>query len=135
MRYTHVYTRHMVTLMSNSASNYILYRALVGRVIATHRARLGLQQPEMATRLGIVQASLSRIETGHATASIEQLALAADVFGTSPASLLAEADRAAVLMEAQGWKVVRSAAQAPADWTPLGAVVLAGLLLALALSS
>ncbi len=38
------------------------------------------------------------------------------------------------MVEAQGWKVVRSQAQAPTDWQPLGAVVLAGLLLTLALS-
>src|SRR5258706_2979049 len=102
MRITHVYTRHMNTLMSNSTSNYILYRALVGRVIATHQARLGLQQPEMATRLGIVQASLSRIETGHATASIGQLDIAAHDFRHSPAALLAQAQHAAALMQAHG---------------------------------
>jgi transcriptional regulator with XRE-family HTH domain len=122
--------------MSTNApqQQYVLYRALVGRVIASHRTRLGLQQPALAAKLGIVQASLSRIETGLATASIEQLAMAADVFRTTPAALIAEADRAAAIIEAQGWKVVRSSGQAPTDWKPLGAVVLAGLLLALALS-
>jgi len=117
----------------NSSKNYVLYRAIVGRVIATHRARLGLQQPALAAQLGIAQASLSRIETGHATPSIEQLAIAADAFGTTPAAIVAEADRAAAMVEAQGWKVVRSEAEAPTDWKPLGAVVLAGLLLFLAL--
>jgi transcriptional regulator with XRE-family HTH domain len=121
--------------VSTGPTNYVLYRALVGRVIASHRTRLGLQQPALAARLGITQASLSRIETGHATPSIEQLAIAADAFRTTPAALLAEADRAAVMIEAKGLKVVRSAVQAPTDWQPLGAVVLAGLLLALALGS
>jgi transcriptional regulator with XRE-family HTH domain len=121
--------------VSTGPTNYVLYRALVGRVIASHRTRLGLQQPALATRLGITQASLSRIETGHATPSIEQLAIAADAFRTTPAALLAEADRAAAMIEAKGLKVVRSAVQAPTDWQPLGAVVLAGLLLALALGS
>lgn len=119
--------------MSTPATGYVLYRALVGRLIATHRARLGLQQPALAARLGITQASLSRIETGHATPSIEQLAIAADVFGSTPADLLAEADRAAALVTAQGWQVVRSEGQVSTDWKPLGAVVLAGLLLTLAL--
>jgi transcriptional regulator with XRE-family HTH domain len=120
--------------MSTPATGYVLYRALVGRLIATHRARLGLQQPALAARLGIAQASLSRIETGHATPNIEQLAIAADEFGTTPAALLAEADRAAALVAARGWKVVRSEGQVSTDWKPLGAVVLAGLLLTLALS-
>jgi transcriptional regulator with XRE-family HTH domain len=121
--------------MSTAApQQYVLYRALVGRVIATHRTRLGLQQPALAAQLGIAQASLSRIETGLSTASIEQLAMAADAFRTTPAMLIAEADRAAAIIEARGWKVVRSSGQAPTDWQPLGAVVLAGLLLALALS-
>jgi transcriptional regulator with XRE-family HTH domain len=121
--------------MSTSPTNYVLYRALVGRVIASHRARLGMQQPALAARLGITQASLSRIETGHATPSVEQLALAADVFRIRPAALLAEADRAAAMIETKGLKVIRSNGQAPTDWQPLGAVVLAGLLLALALGS
>jgi transcriptional regulator with XRE-family HTH domain len=121
--------------MSTNPTNYVLYRALVGRVIASHRARFGLQQPALAARLGITQASLSRIETGHAAASIEQLAIAADAFRTTPAALLAEADRAAAMIEAKGLKVARSAGQVPTDWQPLGAVVLAGLLLALALGS
>lgn len=120
--------------MSTPATGYVLYRALVGRVIATHRARLGLQQPALASRLGIAQASLSRIETGQAVPSIEQLAMAADAFGITPAELLAEADRAAALVQARGWQVVRSENHAPKEWQPLGAVVLAGLLLALALS-
>jgi transcriptional regulator with XRE-family HTH domain len=119
--------------VSTVEPGYVLYRALVGRLIATHRARIGLQQPALAAKLGITQASLSRIETGHATPSIEQLAVAADAFGTKPAVLLAEADRAAALIEAQGWKVIRTEAQAPTDWQPIAAVALAGLLLALAL--
>jgi DNA-binding XRE family transcriptional regulator len=130
-----VYTKFVAIPLSNPAQNYVLYRALVGRVIATHRAKSNMQQPDLAACLGIAQASLSRIETGHATASIEQLAMAADVFRTTPAALLAEADRAARIMGAQGWKVVRNSGEAPPDWKPLGAVVLAGLLLALALSS
>lgn len=120
--------------MSTPETGYVLYRALVGRVIATHRARLGLQQPALASRLGMAQASLSRIETGQTTPSIEHLAMAADAFGVAPADLLAEADRAAALIQTQGWQVVRSESRVPKEWQPLGAVVLAGLLLALALS-
>ncbi len=51
--------------------------------------RLGLQQPALAARLGIAQANQSRIETGHATAIIKQLPIAADAFRKSPADLLA----------------------------------------------
>jgi transcriptional regulator with XRE-family HTH domain len=120
-------------MSTDSGKNYVLYRALVGRIIATHRARLGLQQPALATQLGITQASLSRIETGNATPSIEQLALAADVFQTTPSALLEDADRAAAIISSQGWTVVRNEGQVPTDWKPLGAIVLAGLLLALAL--
>lgn len=121
--------------MSTTAQQFVLYRAVVGRVIASHRARLGMQQPKLAESLGINQASLSRIETGQSTASVEQLAVLAHALGTTPGSLLAEADKAERMLEAQGYKVVRTKEDALVDWKPIGAVVLAGLLIALAFGS
>ena len=121
--------------MSTAQGQFVLYRALVGRVIASHRARLNWQQPQLAAHLGINQASLSRIETGQSTPTVEQLAVIAAALGTSPGALLAEADQAGRLLESQGYKVIRTEAEAPTDWTPVGAVVLAGLILALALAA
>lgn len=121
--------------MSTAPQQFVLYRAVVGRVIASHRARLGMQQPQLAAHLGINQTSLSRIETGQSTASVEQLAVLAHALRTTPGALLAEADHAERMLEAQGYKVVRTKEDAPVDWTPIGAVVLAGLLIALALGA
>jgi len=78
---------------------------------------------------------LSRIETGQSAATVEQLAVIAAALGTTPGALLAEADQAGGMLKSRGYKVIRTAAEAPEDWKPLGAVVLAGLLIALALSS
>jgi len=121
--------------MSTVQGQFVLYRALVGRVIGAHRGRLGWQQPQLAAHLGINQASLSRIETGQSAATVEQLAVIAAALGTTPGALLAEADQAGGMLKSRGYKVIRTAAEAPEDWKPLGAVVLAGLLIALALSS
>src|ERR1700741_3442882 len=105
---------------------------LVGKAVAARRMTLGLQQQVVARALGITQASLSRLETGQSSFTAEQLSVVANVLKTSAGDLYADADRAATQLRAQGHKIARVDKEIEPDWKPIGAVVLAGLLLALA---
>lgn len=65
------------------------------RVAATVRAELArrrIQQTEVAARLGIVQASVSRRLTGDTPWDINELAEVADLIGVRVADLVADAD-------------------------------------------
>ncbi|WP_258002309.1 helix-turn-helix domain-containing protein [Burkholderia sp. WAC0059] len=72
----------------------------VGRAIARHRRAAGLTQEQLSEAVGIAQSSLSHIERGLVTPSLERLAGIAEQLGCRLVDLLAEsgngaADRAA----------------------------------------
>lgn len=59
------------------------------------RTSADLSQREAALRLGIARPNYARLERGDHTPSLESLLRVAEVFGTSPESLLAEVLRTA----------------------------------------
>ena len=133
IRYAYLHTEStLAQARASTSTEYVLYRALVGQAVAGRRARLKLQQKDLADALGITQASWSRLETGQSAFSVEQLSQASAALGTSAGEILAEADRVATQLAHQGYKVLRNPKEVEDDWRPVGAVVLVGLLLALA---
>jgi transcriptional regulator with XRE-family HTH domain len=65
----------------------------VGVLIAARRKSLGLTQGELAERVGIEQESMSRIETGSITPSLNRLFSLADALDCTVESLLSPASR------------------------------------------
>jgi transcriptional regulator with XRE-family HTH domain len=120
--------------MSNSL-NYVPFRAIVGKIIAGYRSRLGLHQIALAGNLGMTQANFSRLETGEAIINVEQLAAIAQALGTTSAAILTEAEQVAASIEAEGYKVVRVRSEAKDNWHPLATAVLAGLILTALINS
>jgi transcriptional regulator with XRE-family HTH domain len=78
------------------------YPAIVGGVLAQIRNQQGLHQDELAQALGITQSTLSRIEKGQSSMSVEHLRLAAQRLGTTPSAILDHADQAERRMHNQG---------------------------------
>lgn len=78
------------------------YPAIVGGVLAQIRNKNGLRQEELAQALRITQATLSRIEKGQSSVTVEHLRLAAERLGITPALILNYADQTEINMQAQG---------------------------------
>lgn len=68
------------------------YPAVLGVFLVKKRKELGLTQGELAEKVGLTVSSWSRIESGEAALTIEQLALAANAFSMSPGQLLMAID-------------------------------------------
>lgn len=120
--------------MSRAAAQFVSYRALVGQIVVRHRTIQNISQKQLADRLGIAPASLSRLETGQSAFSIDQLAVVAHVLKTTPHQLTAEADDFAHQLARAGYNVVRSLQEAKEDWSPLVGAALLGILVGLAIS-
>jgi transcriptional regulator with XRE-family HTH domain len=81
------------------------YSAVVGAILQHRRERKGLQQAELA-RLGMMsQSTVSRIERGVISASLEQLVRITELLGTSPGVILTEADHTVQQIKRQGVRV------------------------------
>ncbi len=120
--------------MSSRPGQFVSYRALLGQIVVRHRNARGVSQKQLADRLGITPASLSRLETGQSSFNIDQLAVVAHALKTTPNQLTAEADNFARQLTAAGHNVVRSVQEAKEDWTPLLGAALVAVLLGLAMS-
>lgn len=121
-------------MKSSANSQFVSYRALMGQTVVRHRNVRGVSQAQLAAKLRITPASLSRLETGQSAFSIDQLAVAAHALATSPRELTAEADEFASKLAKQGYNVVRTLSDAKEDWTPLVGAALFGVLIGLAIS-
>ena len=69
----------------------ISYSAVVARLIANHRQVKGIEQAEMAARLGITPPSYSRVETGQTALTVDTLFSIAAVLELDVAVLMKEA--------------------------------------------
>ena len=78
------------------------YPAVVGRILVKLRQGRGLEQKDLAQRIGLAQSTWSRIERGESAFTMEQLAKAANVMETTPSSILAQADEAAEALREKG---------------------------------
>jgi transcriptional regulator with XRE-family HTH domain len=77
------------------------YSVVVGNVLAQLREKRGLNQGQVAQRVGVAQATWSRIESGSSAFTIEQLAEFAQALGVKPYEVLHLADDAADALEAR----------------------------------
>ncbi|MFO1435140.1 MAG: XRE family transcriptional regulator [Gammaproteobacteria bacterium] len=84
----------------------------IGAVIRTHRKRGGLTLAELANGAGISPAMLSRIETGAAGATLENLMRLGKALGVTVSSMFREIEEtsgfAQVIKRGKGMEVVRS---------------------------
>ena len=81
------------------------YPAIVGHSIAQIRDRRGLRQEDLAQAMGVTQTTLSRIETGQSSISVEQLRTAAHHLGVKPSQILGDADNNELILQSQGTTV------------------------------
>lgn len=81
------------------------YPAIVGGVLAQMRIRQSLHQQNLAQSMGITQSTLSRMEKGLSSISVEHLRLAARHLGVAPSVIINHADQAEISMHSQGIEV------------------------------
>ncbi|MEZ8407927.1 helix-turn-helix transcriptional regulator [Vibrio splendidus] len=53
--------------------NLVSYSSVLGVVVANKRKEVGVEQGDMAERMGLSQASYSRLESGKSTFSVDQM--------------------------------------------------------------
>lgn len=87
-------------------SDLTTYPAIVGQILVRRRSALGLEQAEVAKRMGLSPSTWSRVENGYSGLSVEQLVKVARILGTKPSVLLAEADKARAGLEADNINVL-----------------------------
>lgn len=83
----------------------VTYSALLGQVLANLRKQRSLEQSELAKRMGLTQASYSRLESGKSSFSIDQMYQAANAIGLSAIEVLEELDRFSKHLESDGIEV------------------------------
>lgn len=78
------------------------YPAIIGRIIAERRKKLGMDQATAADEAGINRSSWSRIENGETTPDAVQLSKIATALGLSSDGIIARANEAKKTLEKQG---------------------------------
>lgn len=91
------------------------YPSVVGTVIEKLRKNAGVNQSEIASHLGVTQATWSRIEAGNSALTIEQLMQVAEKLGNKPGDILHIADQSVRQLESQGIKVEGKRLKDPLD--------------------
>lgn len=84
------------------------YAAVLGRVLAHHRERAGMEQRDLASKLGLGQSAWSRIERGETVINVEQLRLVADALGLTASQLMQEAEEASEALAARDVQIQTS---------------------------
>lgn len=69
---------------------YIMNENIIGRNVRMRRERLGLDQKELAERVGLTNSTICRIEGGKRTPGIGNLGKIARALGCAPDELLRE---------------------------------------------
>ncbi len=92
-------------MSQNQLTPATYYPAVVGTVLSGLRKGVGLNQTELAQRVGVSQSGWSKIERGATPINIEQLVNAADELGVSPSEILSQADRLAGCARERGVRV------------------------------
>ena len=105
------------------------YQAIVGEVIVLRRKDMGLNQADLAQRIGISQSAWSRVEKGLSNLTVEQLTKVASVLGVAPNQIIAEADQAKVALQHDGVQVAGTKSDAT-GWLLLGAAAIGLVILA-----
>ena len=82
------------------------YSAVLGVVLANLRAQKGLEQGDIADKMGLSQASYSRLENGKSAFSIDQMYQAASALGMSGNQIINEVDRYSSHLQSDGVHVI-----------------------------
>lgn len=78
------------------------YAAVVGQVIKSLRSSKNMSQGDLATKLGITQATLSRIESGSVGLPMAGMAQLAGCLDTKPAEFVRAVDAVSDQLKSQG---------------------------------
>jgi len=81
------------------------YNGIVGAVLRQRREQMGLEQSQIAQRLGLTQSSYSRIESGKTSLTLLQLSDMAQHFGMNPHGFVAQVEHIKIDMQRQGIEV------------------------------
>ena len=92
--------------------NETTYQTVLGRLIVQKRKEKGIDQKEMARRVGVSRSTWSRIESGSSAMSMDQLAKAASALGEPLGGLMLEVDDVVRGLQKEGVKVHDSRDQA-----------------------
>ena len=92
--------------------NETTYQAILGRLIARKRQEKGMDQAEMARRVGVSRSTWSRIEAGSSALSMDQLAKAASALDVSLGGLMLDVDEVVLELRKQNVEVHESRDQA-----------------------
>lgn len=85
--------------------NETTYQTVLGRLIAQKRKEKGIDQEEMARRVGVSRSTWSRIESGSSAMSMDQLAKTASALGERLGELMLEVDEVVRGLQKEGVKV------------------------------
>lgn len=113
-----------------SIQNVTRYSELVARIVGQLRSERGFDQKQFAEALGVSPSTWSRAESGQTGLSLDQLAGAARALNTTPAQILAFADKAEHQLKSKGVTVLvgKEAAQDDQNFAYLGAAALGALI-------
>lgn len=116
-----------------SIQNVTRYSELVARVVGQLRQARNFDQKQFAEAMGVSPSTWSRAENGQVGLSLDQLAGAASVLGTTPGQLLVHADQVADHARRRGITVLsgREAAKDDEAFAYLGAAALGALVAAI----
>lgn len=122
-------------MMNNEQTTY---SAVLGVVLANLRKRLGVDQRDMADRMGLSQASYSRLEGGKSAFSVDQMFQAATALGIAADELNQQLNGTVLQLQANGVEVLPqlrgSTTQAKDEGIGLGHVLAGAALGALLIS-
>ncbi len=108
--------------------NETTYQTVLGRLIAQKRKEKGIDQEEMARRVGVSRSTWSRIESGSSALNMDQLARAASALGIPLGELMLEVDDVVRELRRRNVEVHDSREQArSAPFGPMGAAAGASL--------
>lgn len=82
------------------------YSAVLGSIIANSRKAQGKEQADIATILGITQASYSRLESGKSSMTTDQIFLVSKALGMTPSKLFIQVENSVQALDSSGFMVV-----------------------------
>tara|TARA_R100000789_G_scaffold100247_1_gene109436 strand:+ start:5576 stop:5953 length:378 start_codon:yes stop_codon:yes gene_type:complete len=88
------------------SSDQTTFSAVLGVVLANLRKVKGIEQGEMAMKMGVSQASYSRLESGKSSFSVDQLYLAAQALEIDGAELTQRLNNAVKQLNVNGVPVI-----------------------------
>lgn len=89
-------------MMQEKIRNITTYNAIVGAVLRQYRERLGSEQQDISSALGITRSSYSRLETGQTALSLSQLCQLAPLFKIRPSTFVSQVEHASQNMALGG---------------------------------